>query len=69
MHKIEDSPKEEDILKNEDNFLKKNMTKNLDNREKEDDPEHCAGEKGRPYNVLLFLWICHNILLKECCIT
>ena len=56
---IEDSPKEEDNLKNEGN-LKKRMAKNVDNPEKENDPKHFAGRGGGPYNFVLFLQVSHS---------
>ena len=48
--------------------LKKRMTKNVVNPEKENGHKHCArGEGGLIifYFFLLFLQICHNILLKD----
>ena len=42
------------------------MIKYVDNPEKENDPKHYAGEGGGgPYDFLLFIDICHNMVLKE----
>ena len=54
LREIEDSPKEEDNLKKGGN-LKKRMTKNVDNPEKENGPKRFAG-RGAGLIILYFFY-------------